>query len=169
MADKIPTVAESRTLPIAELCNILGLSVRTIRGYASKGMPHTKGGPAGPAAFSAEECQAWIRANVAKRGGRKKAAPAQPADHAMAAAKLRKELALAERYEMMVAREKGDLVSGTEVQEEWNRRIGQAKEALMSIPPSVAPRIVGLTSPAEIDQIIVQQIRDVCSELGRMP
>ncbi len=165
MADKFPTVAETRTLSIAELCDILDLSVRTIRVYVGKGMPHTKGGPAGPAAFSAEECQAWIKANVAKPGGRKKAAPTQPADNAMAAVKLRKETALAERYELMVGREKGDLVSQKEVQADVDKVLGAVKGALLDIPGAIAPQLAGL-SLAEMEQSIRQHVVHVCNLLA---
>ncbi len=163
--NKASPLAAARTMDAVELAEVLGVNEMTVRRYAREGMPHTAGqGKAHPARFGPEECQAWMKENT--RTG-KVGAPATPASAAMAAAKLRKELALAERYELLVKRDKGDLVSASEIQAQFDACVQKSKDVLDTIGDGVAPLLVGLTSPAQISQIINQRITDACNQLAR--
>jgi hypothetical protein len=81
------------------------------------------------------------------------------------AARLRKENALAEKYELQTARERGELVPIAQVRVMINEHFTRAKNRLIGLAASVSPLLMG-REPAEQQEILESRIAEVLNELA---
>ncbi|HVX85289.1 MAG TPA: hypothetical protein VH253_10940 [Phycisphaerae bacterium] len=121
----------------------LGLTARTLQSYVRRGCPHTPS-PAG-AMFDPADVRAWMeQSKLTGNPGR----PAREESSELAAARLRKENALAAKYELAVAVERGELARIDDVKQDWLARITTTKHRLLGLPAAMAPTLEGLSAEA---------------------
>jgi terminase small subunit / prophage DNA-packing protein len=154
----------TRTQTTDEILEVIGINRQTLQAWVKKGCPCTKArGKGKQNKFDQFEVAAWMKANnLSGTVGR----PTGPVSEQLAAAKLRKENAMAELHEIRVAREKGELVEKAE-QERLNiKKFTVIRNKLMGLPAAAAPAIAGLEAPA-IETALECRIRDLLAELSR--
>lgn len=103
--------------------------------------------------------------NLTGQMGRPKP-PRTPQQDALAAAKLRKEIALAARAELLVEREKGLLVERAEVERQSCRKIEAVRNKLMGLGAGLAGQLEGQDA-AEIQRLIDERCQQICDEFSR--
>ena len=84
----------------------------------------------------------------------------------LAAAKLRKELALAEKHELAVARVKGELLDADEVERDRVRRVSVIKARLLQLAATAAPLCAG-RDEGEIERIITEEVLLLLADFAR--
>ena len=84
----------------------------------------------------------------------------------LAAAKLRKELALAEKHELAVAKIKGELLDADEVERDRVRRVSVVKARLLQLAATVAPLCAG-RDVAEIEHILEDEVLLLLEDFAR--
>jgi hypothetical protein len=84
----------------------------------------------------------------------------------LAAAKLRKELALAEKHELAVARVKGELLDAEEVERDRVRRVSVIKARLLQLAATAAPLCAG-RDEGEIERIITEEVLLLLADFAR--
>ncbi|HEV7297768.1 MAG TPA: helix-turn-helix domain-containing protein [Tepidisphaeraceae bacterium] len=153
----------TRTLTTAELCDLLDIDESTVKRWVAKGCPHDKSGKGKARQFDEGEVVAWMKSQglTGERGR-----PKELISPTLEAARIRKENALAERYEIMVARDKGVLVEAAAVEADNVQKFVTVKNRLLGISASLAPSLVGLDAPA-IEKLLDAQIRDVLQGLSK--
>jgi len=108
--------------------------------------------------------QAWLdaRDKVPGKMGRPSelAGASESAKDALAAAKLRKEIALATKAELDVAERKGELIPRAEVEAVTIQRIHAVKAALLGFAARVTPRVVGQDG-ASVHAIVDAEARGI--------
>jgi hypothetical protein len=153
-----------RTIGIQDLADELGLSVETIRRDVKRGAPRSKAGS--KLFFDVPEFRQW-RVDHEGKGGRPKRSNSPELD----AAKLRKELALAEKYELQTARERGELMPAEEVHRWISDHYGTLRTRLSILGDELTPALEGRDAP-ERAAIINDRVRELLNELanaiGRM-
>lgn len=147
----------------AEAAEEIGISESTLRRYVQDGAPCDRLGRGKPNMFDAGEVVAWMRENgLSGKVGR----PSEGDSPDLDAARLRKENALASKYELQVEKERGLLIDRAEVEQASARKVVAVRNKLMACGASLAPRLVGLTA-AEIQETIDDYHRDICDEFAR--
>jgi hypothetical protein len=145
-----------------ECGDVLELSTELIRDYMGRGCPHDKGGPGKPNRLDPGEVTAWMRANkLTGKPGR----PNEDDSPDLEKARLRKENALASKYELQVKREKGELVPVAEVQQWIGERNTTAKNKFIGLGASVTPLLEGRDA-AERQGIIDARVIEILDELA---
>lgn len=151
-----------RTLSKDECADELGISTDTLKRYANEGCPctHARSGNL----YDVAEVMAWMQANG------KTGKPGRPTENesspGLEAAKLRKENALASKYELQVAREKRELLNATDVKRWVNEHVGSLRTRLMGLGDELTPAMEGRDS-AERAELINGRVRDLLEELSR--
>lgn len=136
------------------------VSVRTVHEWISKGCPCTRK-PRGNL-FNLGEVAKWKTDNhITGEPGR----PAADTSPYIEAAKLRKENALASKYELQVARERGELVPLIDVKQQWAQKVTTAKSKLLGLPAAIAPRLEGLDAAA-IQSELEKGVTEILNELA---
>ena len=144
-----------RTLTVSECADELGIAPELLQDYAMRGCPHDKGGRGRSNRFDAAEVAGWMRENgLTGRPGR----PVESSPD-LDAARLRKENALAAKYEIQVSRERGDLVPLTEVQRFVGQTLRTLRNNLIGLPAEVTPYLVGRDA-AEQQAILEDRIHE---------
>lgn len=159
-ADKFSPLSEARTLSTAEMCEILDIADKTLWRWVDKGCPATRRGTAG-FLFNESEVAAWMEATG--HTGQAGRPPNEPTD--LAEARRRKELALAETYELRLAKERGLLLDAADVKAKWLEQIAAAKSVLIGMPASVSAQLVGMDA-AQIQAILETTTRDALNRLS---
>jgi hypothetical protein len=145
-----------------ECGDVLELSTELIRDYMGRGCPHDKGGPGKPNRLDPGEVTAWMRSNkLTGKPGR----PNEDDSPDLEKARLRKENALASKYELQVKREKGELVPVAEVQQWIGERNTTAKNKFIGLGASVTPLLEGRDA-AERQGIIDARVIEILDELA---
>lgn len=109
------------------------------------------------------EVVAWMRENG--RSG-KQGRPSHASDSPdLEAARLRKENALARRYELENARDERNLIPVNEVRQWVGENMGRAKHKLIGMASALAPRMEGMDA-AERQQVIEQYVEHVIREIA---
>jgi phage terminase Nu1 subunit (DNA packaging protein) len=149
---------------VEDVANELGVHGHTIRGWIKRPLnpcPHTRI-QGRELRFDVAEVRAWMSANgVSGKQGR----PPEPSSQNLEAAKLRKENALADKYEIQVERERGVVVPFAEVKSRWVELVTTAKNRLLGVPATAAPQCVGRDA-SEIQAILESRITEALSELS---
>jgi phage terminase Nu1 subunit (DNA packaging protein) len=81
------------------------------------------------------------------------------------AARLRKENALAEKYELQVERERGELLVAERVERDWLQSAQVIRNKLIGLPASVAPQLEGMTA-AEMQTLLETRVNEILNELA---
>lgn len=174
-----------------KIADITGVSSPTIRSWRLKGLPHERDSR-GRLWFDPVAVREWledhgrgsrpgapslglrIRREQASNGIKSvrdapglKAAP-QPVVTAeeLAAAKLRKELALAEKHEIQIAKLKSELLDADDVERERVRRIEVVKARLLQLPMTAAPLCAGREAE-DIERILEEEVRQLLEDFAR--
>lgn len=154
-----------RELGISELAEELDLNEESIRRHLRRvpAPPYSKeSGPKGRLRFNAAEYQAWMDSQglTGERG--------RPSEHAdspdLEKARLRKENALAAKYELQVQRERGELVPIQDVKQWIGEHVGATRSKLIGFGAAVTPQLEGRDA-AERQDILESRIRDILDEL----
>lgn len=149
----------------AELAAALGLSPGRITGLKKQGMP----------IFSVEAARAWRAQHVAPVPGTKTTAPTgaptaepdkitRPAGYEQSRA--RREAAEASMAEMREAELRGELIRMDAVRATWAKAVVSTRDALLQIPPRLAPVLAAESDPFSVTQMLDAEIRQALAELS---
>lgn len=160
---KTKRLAAGKLVSIIDLARVTGFDEGTIRRWTRAGCPFTREGTR--LQFDPAAVKAWLDERGKKPGqrGRPAAIDGAPSDvkESLALAKLRKELALAERAELDVAERKGELMPRAEVEQATVARILEVRAALLGLAARVTPRVVGQDG-ATVHGIVDEEARRIC-------
>lgn len=148
----------------AEILDTFGINAQTLAGWIRKGCPCTKAKGRGKQnKFDEGEVASFLKEKgLTGAVGR----PGGPLSEDLAAARLRKERAMADLNEIKVAKERGTLVDIAEQERSNIQKFTVIRNKLMGLPSAVAPSITGLDAP-EIERILDERIRETLIELSR--
>ena len=151
---KTKKIQHTRNLTVLEAAGELSLHPETLREYVREGCPATKRGNS--FYVSVPEVLVWMKAN-----GRTGKQGVRPQDESpdLESVRIRKETALAEKYELQTARERGELVPVSQVQQWIIRNLQSARNHLLGLPAKAVVAMAGRDS-AEQQSILEQLIRE---------
>ncbi len=155
----------NRTQSPEQAAEELGCDEKTVRRHCNnkeKPAPHTRGKNR-KLFVNAGELLIWGKENgINFRPGR-------PTEHAdspdLEKARLRKENALAAKYELQVAKERKELVSMGEVKDRFMEEIGRAKSRFNSFPADMSGACVGLDA-GDIQTTLQRQMDLILNDLA---
>lgn len=150
-----------RDLTAEDLSIELGVHRQTIVDYDKAGAPREKRGRS--YFYDAAEYRAWMQANN-KTG--KAGRPIDGDSPDLQQAKLRKENALASKYELQVSREKGTLIPLDDVRQWIGERVTATKNRLIGLGAAISPLLDGRDA-AERQTIIDGRVNEILEELSR--
>jgi hypothetical protein len=158
----MPTKQKSpvRDSSINDAADELELSEDTVRRDIRRGCPHSRKGT--KIVMNIPEYREW-RAEQGLTGERGRPIEGDSPD--LERARLRKENALASKYELQVKREKGELVPVAEVQQWIGERNTTAKNKFIGLGASVTPLLEGRDA-AERQGIIDARVIEILDELA---
>ena len=149
-----------RDIPITDTAMELDLSEDTVRRDIKRGAPHSR--HKGRIELNVPEYRAWRESKgLTGEPGR----PVQGDSPTLEKVRIRKENALANKYELQVKREKGELVPLEEFKRWINEHITSAKNKLLGLGARVTPELEGLNG-AERQSVIDQRVIEILGELG---
>lgn len=150
-----------RALSRDELADELGLHPDTIKRHHRRDNepPHDKEGQR--CVYNAAEYLAWME-EEGLNGERGRPIEGDSPD--LEAAKLRKENALAAKYELQVERERGLVVDRAAYRSEWIARISAAKNKLIGMPAQIAPALVGQDA-GDIEHMLRDRLEQIIREI----
>jgi len=150
-ANKLGT---GRKQTVAEAAEVLSLHPETVREFIREGCPASKQGNS--FRVDAPEVAAWMKStgHTGKQGR-----PSQSDSPDLEAARLRKENALAAKYELQTARERGQLVEVEALQQWLIRNLTTTKNYMLGIPAKAVVLMVGRNT-AEQHSILETLIRE---------
>jgi len=146
-----------------DICEILDIDESTLKRWVGMGLPCTRGGKRVPRQFNEGEVVAWMRANkLTGKPGR----PLSEGGKDLQAAKLRKENAMARKYELENARTEGELLDRGEVEQQRVQRVVALRGGLLTLPASLAPALEG-RSAAEIEAAIEAAVERLLTQFAK--
>lgn len=167
---KLPNrTALQRNADKQEVSDAIGIAIDTVSLHVKQGVPHEK--RKGKLWFNVEEYRAWMVTNGKTGLVGIHADDLNPSPD-MEAAKLRKEVALATKYELQVAKEKRELIPAAEVRQWIGEHVGRAKNKLIGMASAISPRLEGLNAAErqqEIEryiELVITDIRDASAGLA---
>lgn len=141
-------MAYADTVTVAELADLLGLSTRTVKDLAARGvLPRTARGRYDLKA-SVQNYTRSLRDSAALRGG----------DDATTAARRREAEARAEKVELQNARTRREFVPAAEVERRWSEILRDVRARMLAVPARVRARLGHLTSTDGV--AIEEEVRD---------
>lgn len=150
----------ARDLTRDELANVLSVSPETITGYDARGAPRERRGR--QFFYNAPEYQAWMNANrISGKHGRPIDGEGTPLEQA----KLRKENALADRYELDVKKQSGQVIDLEESRRWISDHVTIAKNKFIGFGAAVTPLLEGRDA-AERQRIIEDRVIEILNELA---
>ena len=132
----------------------LGVSRRTVFNLEKIGMPKI-----GPGRYDLNACEKWYSDYSAKEG--------LPPEVAVQRARWIK--AKADREEIQLARDRGELVQVTEVSRTWERLVSACRSSLLILPSRLAPQVVGCSNISEVNELLRIGIYEALDQLAAMP
>lgn len=138
----------------------LGIIPETLRRYVTEGCPHKRRGRYN--VYDTAKVSVWMKQN-GKTG--KVGRPIENDTPDIEAARLRKENALASKYELQVAREKRELFNASDVKSWIYEHIGSIRTRLNGLGDELSPALDGRDT-AERVEIINGRIRELLEELS---
>jgi phage terminase Nu1 subunit (DNA packaging protein) len=148
-----------------EAADQLDLGPTTLQNWVRLGCPHdvvkAKHGKSA-LRFDPDEVAAWMVAN-GKSG--KRGRPAAPESEDLKAAKLRKERAMARKYELEVAEKEGQLIDAAAERQRDLAKIVAVRNRLCGLGATLAPQLEGL-SGAERQTLIDEAVEAILKEFG---
>lgn len=151
----------TRDAPILDAAAELGLSEDTVRRDVRRGAPHSR--RKNKIVLNVAEYRQW-RADQGLTGERGRP-PIYADSPDIEAARLRKENALAAKYELQVQRERGELVPVEEVKQWIGQHVTAAKNKLIGLGASITPQLEGRDA-AERQTIIDARVTEILNELA---
>jgi ADP-ribose pyrophosphatase YjhB (NUDIX family) len=150
----------SRTATARDVAESLGLSVEVVRDAAIAGCPHTKRrGPQGNL-YNVSEFAAWRKSRgLTGKPGR----PVLTGDEDIDEAKRRKELAMAENWELRNAVHRRELVPVSEVERLGAEVFRMLSSKLQGLPAAMVPRLEG-RAPHEQMAILTDGLRAIVEQ-----
>lgn len=159
MAKKKQAPTTVRDVTRDDLATELEVHQDSIGRWDRQGAPHERRGR--KYWYNVPEYQAWMRANnVTGKEGR----PIEGDSPDLEAARLRKENALASKYELQVSRERRDLIPIDEVRTVGGRAIATFRNRLNGAGAILSPRLEGRDA-AERQDILDKYHRDLLLQL----
>jgi hypothetical protein len=156
-------VSTNRNKTPAEVGEIIDQNEKTVRRWVAEGCPHDRT-EAGHILLDEAEVFAWCRANGKTfRRGRPKAATAGNVD----SAKLRKENALATKYEIAVSRELRQLIPAAEIDREWVNIAAVVRNGFQSLASQIVPLALTHGMPHESAGVFQQQVEEAVNGILR--
>jgi phage terminase Nu1 subunit (DNA packaging protein) len=128
-----------------DIAGLFDVDESTVKRWVAAGLPCDRNGRK-PRKFDEGEVAAWLKANN-KTG--KPGRPQTEVGKELTAAKIRKENALAKKYELEIAATEGTLIPRAEVERQKVQKVAALRNGLLSLPASLAPTLEGMTA-AEI-------------------
>jgi phage terminase Nu1 subunit (DNA packaging protein) len=152
-----------RTLEVAECAEQLSIKPELLQDYAMRGCPHDKGGRGKSNRFDPAEVTAWMRENnLSGKPGRPSDTPDSPD---LEKARLRKENALASKYELQVNRERQELIPAVEVKHFVVQLLGTFRNRVRGVPATVSPHLEGRDG-AEREVILGTHLDECLNDLA---
>lgn len=155
---KTPKIARETTAN--ELADELDVHRQTIVDYDREGAPREKRGRS--YFYNAAEYLTWMRAN-GKTG--KQGRPIEGDSPDLEAARLRKENALASKYELQVSRERAQLVPVEEVKRWINEHVASARNKFIGFGARLTPQLEGRDN-AERQTLLDDGVNEILNELA---
>lgn len=150
-----------RAITRDDLATELGVHPESVGRYVRMGAPHTKTSKGH--LYDVAEFRGWMAENgLTGREGRPSETPDSPD---LEKARLRKENALASKYELQVKRERAELVPIEDVKQWIGERVAAAKNRLVGLGASVTPHLEGRDT-AERQAIIDDRVTEILTELA---
>ena len=154
----------SRTLTDDDLAELMDVDERTLRNWKRLGCPCSRG-RGKDRRWNAEEVAAWKK-TTGITGTKGRPEDTTPASDPLKAAKIRKETALAERYEIATKRERGSVIDRSEVERANVQKFTTIRNKMLGLPAAIAPSLVGLQAP-DIEKLLDDRITEILTELSR--
>lgn len=110
------------------------------------------------------DLHAVISAGVAALAKQQRSGDGEELDLTAERARLAKEQADAQEMKNAITR--GELVPQTDIVAGMQVSFAYARARLLSMPAKIAPRIVGITSLAEVRDIVTDHVHECCAELS---
>lgn len=155
-----------RDAGVNDAADELDLSEDTVRRDVRRGAPHSRKGTR--ILFNVPEYRQW-REEQGLTGERGRPIEGDSPD--LEAARLRKENALASKYELQVARERGQLVASDEVRAVGARLLTTFRNRLIGAGPALAPILEGRDAAERqtmIDEYNVELLTQLEADIRRM-
>ena len=149
-----------RDLTRDDIAALLDVHVESVGRYDRDGAPHERRGNRN--FYNEDEYRAWM---ASKGLTGKEGRPNEDDSPDLEKARLRKENALAAKYELQVKREKGELVPTEEVRRWIGEHVTTAKNKLIGLGAAVAPLLEGRDA-AERQTIIDGRVSEILEELA---
>ena len=145
---------------LAEVADFLNVEPRWInRLVKEKGMPRLNRG-----AYDLKVCVHWyirfLKDQIEEAGG---------GGESLQRAELRKAVAEADRLEIKLARERGEIISISAAQRVISLHVKASRDRLLSIPRRAAPQCVGLEKAAIAEHLITQLVYEALNDLSAIP
>jgi hypothetical protein len=140
----------TRNVKRDELAEELDLHSETVGRYDRMGAPYERRGRCNY--YNVAEYRGWMQANINDSPDLEKA-------------RLRKENALAAKYELQVQRERGELIPVTDVKQWVGQHVTTAKNKLIGLGASVTPLLEGRDA-AERQTLIDARVTEILNELA---
>lgn len=138
----------SEAVTVAELADFLGLSTRTVKDLAARGVLPRTGRGRYDLKASVRNYARSLRDSAALRGG----------DDATTAARRREVEARAEKVELQNAKTRRELVPAVEVERRWTAILTDVRARMLAIPSRVRARLGHLTAADEA--VVAAEVRD---------
>jgi excisionase family DNA binding protein len=155
----------TRTLTTTELCELFDITQKTVQRWVARGCPcDRRSGKA--RMFNGDEVAAWMKENKLTGNVGAPSEATGPVGEQLKAAKLRKELAMAEKHEIALAREKGLLVEAAKVEAENVEKFTLIRNRLLGLPAQASSFLVG-RSAVEIEGELDRRVKEILVELSK--
>lgn len=144
----------------AEIATLLGISSAMVSKLASEGvLPR-----AGRGEYDAAACvQAYLRHRL------NSAAKDDPTARGLMSERSRLTRAKADAAEREARVRAGELVEADKIEAAWVSVVTAARNRLRLIPSKVAPRVVGMKSPADAQELLRKEIDDALHAIAHAP
>lgn len=158
-----------RTKTAQQVAEELGVKLSAIRRHMMEGAPHTNQGRGRPALFNTMEYAAW-RSKTGKTG--RPGRPIRSGDEDLDAAKLRKETAMADHWELRNAIQRREMVTVADVERLGGEVFRVLAAKLQGLPAGLVPRLEGRTPHEQMSiigealRVTVEQFKDDLQNLG---
>ncbi len=149
----------SRTVPLPTCAEEIDVTPDTLQRYTQEGCPCNRGGRGKPNQYDPAEVMAWMKANG------KTGKVGRPVDESLNDARLRKESAMAENWELRNKQILGETVNKEEYRRHWMSEVITIKNKCRGLGASVAPGCVGQDA-GEIQGIIDTRVEQIFKELS---
>lgn len=159
--------ASARTQTVAQAAIELDIHERTIYRYIREGCPHNQHGRL--RYVNAGEIQAWLKAN--NRTGKQGNAGSGGGSAELLAIRVRRETALAEKYEDERDERRKLLVPIGEIQFIGGTALNLFKNTLMGLPARIVPRLQGCNAGEQqevIETEISEALRQLADDLAKL-